>query len=92
MNIYFYDVNDDEGSDIFNLTLDCQPYKVGEKIQVSIQNHNPQHWDVKEMVKIFKVMRIEHQARKSCTGTGVAQINESSDTIIYLKEIENLKS
>ena len=53
-----------DGKQIQNLTLESNPFTVGQIIHISVNNRNEGHyWNVKEINSSFKVENIEHYVR-----------------------------
>jgi len=57
------EIIDKEGNQIQTLSLDSNPFNVGQIIHLSVNNRNKIFWSVKEIKKSFKVDKIEHYVR-----------------------------
>jgi hypothetical protein len=57
------EIIDKEGNEIQNLTLESNPFNIGQIIHLNINNRNKEYWEVKEINSSFKVENIEHYVR-----------------------------
>lgn len=54
------EIINEKADEIQNLTLDSNPFKIGEIIHLSVNNKNKKFWSVEEMQKTFIIDKIEH--------------------------------
>lgn len=57
------EIIDKEGNEIQNLTLQSNPFNIGQIIHLSVNNRNKEFWSVEEIEKSFIVDKIEHYVR-----------------------------
>ena len=57
------EINDKKGNEIKTLTLESNPFNIGQIIHLSVNNRNKEYWDVNEINSSFKVENIEHYVR-----------------------------
>jgi len=54
------EIIDKEGNEIQHLSLESNPFNVGQIIHLSVNNRNKDFWTVEEIRKSFIVDKIEH--------------------------------
>lgn len=63
IRISFYEDEDDE---LLYINLPSQPFVVGQKIYLSVDNNDKNKWDVMDLPKMqFEIVDIEHEVRLS---------------------------
>lgn len=58
------EIVDTEENLITDFDLESNPFKVGEKLSISITNMDKSYYDVEDMDADFKITKIEHFFRK----------------------------
>jgi hypothetical protein len=53
-----------DGDLITDFELETNPFKVGEKININVQNYDKKFWNISEFAEQFVVDDIEHCLRK----------------------------
>lgn len=63
IRISFYE---DEDVELLYINLPSQPFEVGQRIYLSIDNDDKNKWDVVDLPKVqFEIVEIEHKVRLS---------------------------
>jgi hypothetical protein len=57
------EIIDTNGNEIQNLTLECNPFNIGQIIHLSVNNRNKDFWTAEEIHKSFIIEKIEHYVR-----------------------------
>ena len=81
------EIVDAEGDLVTDFNLECNPFKVGEKININITNSDPELWTVKELSGVYEVESIGHfiaqRYRRHPT------VSESFAVSVQVKKIES---
>ena len=81
------EIIDKEGNEIQNLSLESNPFNIGQIIHLSVNNRNKDYWAVEEIQKSFIVNKIEHYVRvdysfNKTVSENVSVSVEVSETIV----------
>jgi hypothetical protein len=71
------EIIDKEGNEIQNLTLESNPFNIGQVIHLSVNNRDKNYWAVEEIQKSFIVDKIEHYVRVDYSATKTVSENIS---------------
>ena len=71
------EIIDKEGNEIQNLTLESNPFNIGQVIHLSVNNRDKNYWAVEEIQKSFIVDKIEHYVRVDYSATKTVSENVS---------------
>lgn len=76
-----------KGTLIVGFDLESNPFKVGETINIKVENYKKDFWTVKEIYKEYRIDKLEHYMRKSY------QFNETvSVSFVVSVEVTEIKN
>lgn len=78
------EIIDKEGNEIQNLTLESNPFNIGQVIHLSVNNRDKNYWAVEEIQKSFIVDKIEHYVRVDYSATKT--VSENISVLIEVSE------
>lgn len=58
------EIVDNEGTLIADFDLEANPFKIGETININVNNYNKEFWNVDEVRGDYRIDKIEHFLRK----------------------------
>lgn len=64
------EIVDSNGDEINHFELECNPFKVGENIHISVSNKDKSFWMVDEVDENYTITKIHHSLRKDYTNSG----------------------
>ena len=71
------EIIDKEGNEIQNLTLESNPFNIGQVIHLFVNNRDKNYWAVEEIQKSFIVDKIKHYVRVDYSATKTVSENIS---------------